>query len=309
MVLGHEFVGEVVAPGPERCADSASGRSSPAAPVSLVDECDRCREGRTNLCRRTTRSVSTPPAAWPSTSPCRESTLVPVPDGLSLDAAGLAQPLAVGLHAARRSGAPTATGSCSSAPARSARSCSPDCATSPTSTSRSSTSRVRGWSGQPGSARPARRPGRRGSVEPGADVVIEASGAPGQLDAAIALVRPGGTVLQVGHPSPRRRRWTCTRWCSTRSPSAPPSPTSAREDLAPALELLATTSLVTELLAGVYRARCARRAARPAGVRASWRARFSSTRAWRDEMKAAVFHGEHDVRVEEVTDPTRARRR
>ena len=50
----------------------------------------------------TTRSASTPPAAWPSSSRCRSRRSSPVPDGLSLDAAGLAQPLAVGLHAARR---------------------------------------------------------------------------------------------------------------------------------------------------------------------------------------------------------------
>ena len=37
----------------------------------------------------------------------------------------------------------------------------------------------------------------------GADVVIEASGAPGQLDTAIRLVRDGGTILQVGLPAKR----------------------------------------------------------------------------------------------------------
>jgi (R,R)-butanediol dehydrogenase/meso-butanediol dehydrogenase/diacetyl reductase len=35
----------------------------------------------------------------------------------------------------------------------------------------------------------------------GPDVVIEASGAPGQLNTAIELVRSGGTILQVGLPA------------------------------------------------------------------------------------------------------------
>jgi (R,R)-butanediol dehydrogenase/meso-butanediol dehydrogenase/diacetyl reductase len=83
-------------------------------------------------------------------------------------------------------------------------------------------------------------------------VVIEASGAPGQLDAAIALVRPGGIVLQVGIPAEPQEvdvhslvfkevtiRTTLAHVC--------------REDLAPALNLLASTSLVTDLLEGVHR--------------------------------------------------------
>ncbi|HKP05736.1 MAG TPA: zinc-binding dehydrogenase [Microbacterium sp.] len=86
---------------------------------------------------------------------------------------------------------------------------------------------------------------------PQADVVIEASGAPGQLDAAIALARPGGTVLQVGIPAAPQEidvhslvmreigiRTTLAHVCG--------------EDLAPALDLLAGTSLAAELLDGVH---------------------------------------------------------
>jgi (R,R)-butanediol dehydrogenase/meso-butanediol dehydrogenase/diacetyl reductase len=82
-------------------------------------------------------------------------------------------------------------------------------------------------------------------------VVIEASGAPGQLAAALALVRPGGTVLQVGIPAAAQEidvhslvfgeitiRTTLAHVCG--------------DDLAPALELLAASPLATELLDGVH---------------------------------------------------------
>ena len=79
-------------------------RSSPAAPASRAASATAAaRAGRTSAVA-TTRSGSTPPAGWPSTSPCPSRPSSPVPDGLSLDSAGLAQPLAVGLHAARRAG-------------------------------------------------------------------------------------------------------------------------------------------------------------------------------------------------------------
>ncbi len=85
----------------------------------------------------------------------------------------------------------------------------------------------------------------------GADVVIEASGAPGQIDRAASWTRRGGTLLQVGLPSKAQEvnvhhivmseitiETTLAHVCG--------------EDLAPALEILRTTSLADELLEGVY---------------------------------------------------------
>jgi len=85
----------------------------------------------------------------------------------------------------------------------------------------------------------------------GADVVVEASGAPGQLNAAIGMVRDGGTVLQVGLPAKQQEvdvhalvmreitvRTTLAHVCG--------------DDLAPALDILATTSLAEELLDSVH---------------------------------------------------------
>src|SRR3954466_5831315 len=103
MVFGHEFVGEVVGQGPGATTPLGSLVASGAG-VSC-GECDRCREGRTNLCRSYYTLGLNTAGGMAELVAVPESKLVPVPDGLGPDAAGLAQPLAVGLHAARRAGA------------------------------------------------------------------------------------------------------------------------------------------------------------------------------------------------------------
>ena len=52
LVIGHEFVGEIVALADDAASEFAIGdRVASGAGVSC-GECDRCLEGRTNLCRR-----------------------------------------------------------------------------------------------------------------------------------------------------------------------------------------------------------------------------------------------------------------
>jgi len=184
-----------------------------------------------------------------------ESTLVPVPAGLPVDAAGLAQPLAVGLHAARRAGAADgdrvvligagAIGTFVLAALRHLADVDLTVVDFPGSrlerAARLGATRV-----VPAGAGVAAAVGA-----PGADVVIEASGAPGQLDAAIALARPGGTVLQVGIPAAPQEidvHSLVMREIGIRTTLAHVG----GEDLAPALDLLAGTSLAAELLDGVH---------------------------------------------------------
>jgi (R,R)-butanediol dehydrogenase/meso-butanediol dehydrogenase/diacetyl reductase len=254
-IFGHEFIGEVVAAAPD--GRFAVGDVVAAGAGVSCGRCDRCLERRTNLCRNyyTLGLNQTGGMAELVSSP--ESILVPVPDGVSLDKAGLAQPLAVGLHAARRSGV------------------------------RDGDRVVLIGAGAIGSfvltglnyladvdvtvidfpgARldRAKRLGATRIVEAGdaahdavfaaiggpADVVIEASGAPGQLNNAISLVRNGGTILQVGLPSRQPEvdihslvmreitvRTTLAHVCG--------------DDLAPALEILGSTNLGDELLDSV----------------------------------------------------------
>ncbi len=102
MVLGHEFVGRVLeaAPGGRHAVGDlvASGAGV------WCGRCDRCLEGRTNICRRYfTLGLSTH-GAMSERVAVADRTLTAVPATLSVDHAGLAQPVAVGLHAARRAG-------------------------------------------------------------------------------------------------------------------------------------------------------------------------------------------------------------
>ncbi|WP_448003108.1 zinc-dependent alcohol dehydrogenase [Agromyces bauzanensis] len=104
VTLGHEFAGVVEAVGP--------GVSSPAVGATVVcgagvscGECKPCREGRTNLCR----SYSTigfhhdGGLAGYVTAPA--GIVLDVSDsGLPMDTLGLTQPMAIAVHAVRRSG-------------------------------------------------------------------------------------------------------------------------------------------------------------------------------------------------------------
>lgn len=103
VVLGHEFVGRVVAMGPDAEGLAVGDRVVSGAGISC-GVCDWCLAGRTNLCARyrtlglhldggLAELVSTPARI------CRV-----VPESLPDDAAAMAQPLAVALHAVRRAG-------------------------------------------------------------------------------------------------------------------------------------------------------------------------------------------------------------
>ncbi|HLI58693.1 MAG TPA: alcohol dehydrogenase catalytic domain-containing protein [Solirubrobacteraceae bacterium] len=212
VILGHEFTGVVAATGPEVSGLAVGDRVVCGSGISC-GECEWCRAGRTNLCARYRTiglHVDGGLAEYVS-APAR--ICLPVPDAVSDDAAAIAQPLAVALHAVRRSGV------------RAGQSCA-----------------VIGVGGigafivagavaagavplaaldvDPERLRTAERLGAtvaldaRGraideviheAVGPdGADVVIEASGVPSAPAAAIAAAKRGGRVLIVGLQSAPR---------------------------------------------------------------------------------------------------------
>lgn len=249
MTPGHEFVGEVVeAAG----ADFAIGDVVASGAGVSCGVCDRCREGRTNLCERYwTLGLSTDGGLAEYVA-VPESTLVAVPADLDLDHAALAQPLAVGLHAARRSGVRDgdrvvligagAIGTFTLAGLASLY----DAHITVVDLPGPKLERALRLGAQE-----AVVADRMDEIPRGADVVIEASGAPGQLDRAVSLVRDGGTVLQVGLPGGRQEvdihqivlreievTTTLAHVCG--------------EDLAEALRLLQTTTLGAELLDSVH---------------------------------------------------------
>jgi 2-desacetyl-2-hydroxyethyl bacteriochlorophyllide A dehydrogenase len=103
--LGHEWVGTVAAVG------DAVDRWSPGdlvvgGPSGRCGQCPMCRAGRPSLCDRR-QPVGTGPehGAFAAYKVAPASDLLAVPPGLDLRAAALAEPLAVALHGIARSGA------------------------------------------------------------------------------------------------------------------------------------------------------------------------------------------------------------
>lgn len=101
LVLGHEFVGRVVARGPGAERFNPGDRVVSGAGVSC-GACPPCRAGRTNLCERYFTLGLQADGGLAERVLAPASTCVHVPAGCSDDAAALAQPFAVALHALRR---------------------------------------------------------------------------------------------------------------------------------------------------------------------------------------------------------------
>lgn len=200
MIPGHEIVGEIVT-APEGARLQAGMIVASGAQV-FCGECPRCVEGRVNICERLYSlglNVNGGHAEY-TVGPVR--SFVEVPPDLDIDYAGLAQPLSVGLHAARRSGAiagdhvlVSGAGAIGSFLLAGLRHLIPDLHVTVTDV-------------DPVKLKRALRLGADEAKEPsqavnGAlyDVAIEASGAPGALAACIRGTRAGGRVLAVGMPA------------------------------------------------------------------------------------------------------------
>lgn len=102
LVLGHEAGGTVAAVGPGITSLSVGQRVSiePGVPCR---RCAQCLAGRYNLCPGI-RFFATPPVdgAFAEYVAMPESFVYPIPDTISDDAAGLLEPLSVGVWACRR---------------------------------------------------------------------------------------------------------------------------------------------------------------------------------------------------------------
>lgn len=249
-IPGHEMIGEIVsAP-----ADSGLKPGTIAASGAQVTcgECKTCRAGRINVCERLytlglnthgghAEYVSGPARYW-----------IPAPEGLGLDAAGLTQPLAVGLHAARRSGSVpgdrvliTGAGAIGSFVLAGLRHLVPDIEITVADIDRVKLDRAGRLGADHVLDSSTETPMSRHY-----DVVIEASGAPGLLVAALEYTRTGGRVLAVGlsaTPQEIDPHDVVLREITIDSTNALVTP----EDLPVALEILATTDLGTEMLDSV----------------------------------------------------------
>lgn len=106
LVLGHEVAGVVEAVG-EGVTTVAPGARVAVNPSRWCGHCDRCHEGRRNLCENIyfMGSASKTPHMQGGFATCFDALpvqCVPVPDDVPLEAAALAEPLAVCLHAVSR---------------------------------------------------------------------------------------------------------------------------------------------------------------------------------------------------------------
>lgn len=212
VTLGHEFVGRVAEVGRGVTGYAVGDRVVSGAGV-WCGTCEWCRAGRTNLCAAyytlgfhadggLAERVATPAFV------CR-----PVPDGCSDDAASMAQPLAVALHAVRRSGvAPGETCAVIGVggigafivAAAAARGISPLIAIDLDDERLETARRLGADTALNATGRELEHVIAEATGGEGAHVVIEASGAPHAPAAALAATRRGGRVLLVGLQSAPR---------------------------------------------------------------------------------------------------------
>jgi (R,R)-butanediol dehydrogenase/meso-butanediol dehydrogenase/diacetyl reductase len=254
VILGHEFVGRVRAVGDGVVGLQVGDRVVPGA-GAWCGRCDRCREGRTNLCEH--RYL----VGIHRDGGLAESVVVPavmchhVPEQCTDDAAAMAQPLAIALHGLDRTSA--AGGSLAvvgvggigafvlaAAKLRGAR---PLVAVD-ISERRLATARDLGADHTFHADEPHLRERLReltgGS---GPDVVVEASGAPPAPALAATLVRAGGRIGLMGMQSAPRELdlFSMTQW---EIDVVPANAHVCGRDLAPAIELLSTTDLAEQVL-------------------------------------------------------------
>ena len=105
LVMGHEMSGWVADVGGECGPDWKAGDQVAVNPLLWCGACDPCRRGYTHVCQKLGLIGIDTDGAFAEYVKVRPSQLIRVPEGMGLDAAALAEPLAVGVHAVNCSGA------------------------------------------------------------------------------------------------------------------------------------------------------------------------------------------------------------
>ena len=198
LVLGHEAGGRVVAVGAGVPADRVGQRVAlePGVPDRT---CDQCKAGRYNLCPDV-RFFATPPVdgAFAEYVVLAADFAHPVPDALSDDAAGLIEPLSVGVWACAKAGVGAGTrllvsgaGPIGLVTVQVAR------ALGATEVVVTDIAPARLEAAERFGATRVERAGADLSGL-GADAFVDCSGAPAAVRAGVPAVRPGGRVVLVG---------------------------------------------------------------------------------------------------------------
>jgi len=100
LVMGHEFCGTIVKLAPD-VAGLAEGDRVVANPLIFCGKCDRCRQGRANICRNRQIIGIHRPGAFAEYVAVPAGNLYRVPENMEPELASLAEPLAVCLHAVK----------------------------------------------------------------------------------------------------------------------------------------------------------------------------------------------------------------
>ncbi|NKY41897.1 alcohol dehydrogenase catalytic domain-containing protein [Nocardia cerradoensis] len=206
IIPGHEFVGEIVTSDSD--SDLVVGDLVASGAGVWCGACRRCREGRTNQCVHYKTLGLNVPGGMAEFVAVPSKTLRRLPSGLSIDHAGLAQPLAVGIHAARRAGGRAgdsvvvigagAIGSFVIAGLEHIGGF--DITVVDIAADRLERAKRLGAHRALTASDTIASDVREALGGHRPEVVIEASGAPGQLAEALAMVADGGRVLAVGIP-------------------------------------------------------------------------------------------------------------
>lgn len=246
-VLGHEVVAEVVEAGPDAGGFEAGQRVvlNPwlsCAPRGIDPPCASCRQGDFSLCEHFhdgdlaagihSGNSADATGGFAELLPAHRSMVVPVPDAVPDEAAVLADPFAVSLHAVTRNPPPEggravvygagALGTTATAvlgalypsvdvaavarwPAQRALAERLGATVFGPEPRRGLVEELAAWSGgvvrEPMEGLPVAHPG-------GVDVVYDTVGAPETVEVGLRVLRSRGTLVQLGVSSPGRFEWT-----------------------------------------------------------------------------------------------------
>ena len=211
LVLGHEFAGRVVARGAGVTNLEIGARVACGAGISC-GVCAWCRGGRTNLCDDYFTLGLQAPGGLAERVNAPAGICFELPDSCSDASAAIAQPVAVALHAVRRSGVDSSqtlavigvggigafiVAAAAALGVRAIIAADLQAPRLATARALGAHSLIDACESEVATAILAVTEGQ------GADVVVEASGAPEAPAAALAAVRRGGRVLLVGlQPAP-----------------------------------------------------------------------------------------------------------
>lgn len=210
-VLGHELTAEVIAVNGDGTNMPAIGARVTVNPARACGYCDYCKNGHGNLCRNTIMLGSgstTPPTdgAMAEFVTVRADQCHLLPDGVDDGFGAMIEPLAVGLHAIKQAGTVsgkkvlvTGGGTIGLLTAITAKAFGAVPVTvSDTVEERRAYALNCGVDSVLNPADKNLREQVQDFTGEGFDVIFEASGARAALRQAFDLVRPGGTIVQIG---------------------------------------------------------------------------------------------------------------